>query len=165
MSLFQHASEQQRNSKVRRAVTPAYSAVSNFHLRLTSTTLADKLYAFHKASQQQHIAALSVPSPTSPSVAMEAELQQIQTRLSTFLESNIKLTSRVAVLEAGLQFSRPSCSSNRSPTPNPRRRSNSRGAMPEDSKLCYYHSTYTGKAENCKPLPDGSPCEWNNLNS
>lgn len=129
--------------------------------------LANKLYAFHKNSQQHHIAGISAPSPVAPSVPMEAELQQIKTMLSSLLDNNIKLTSRVAVLEAGLQFTRPSRSSYRSQMPplNRRNRSTSRGKMPEDSKFCYYHYTYMGKAKNCKTLADGSACRWNSLNA
>jgi len=131
--------------------------------------LADKIYAFHINTQQPQIAAYAAPPSSSVVLprSIESEITQIKAMLSSFIESNINLTTRVATLEAGLHSTRSSRSSqrNRSPSPMPRRRSLSRGGIPEDSKLCYYHYKFMGKAKNCKSLPDGTLCKWNNLNA
>ena len=127
--------------------------------------LADRIYAFY-ASTSSQIAACSTMVPSSP---FDVEMRQIKAMLTSIVETNVKLATRLTVLETELQnrpSTHPSRRHDRSITPPARRRSTSRDQfMPPDSKLCFYHYKFMGKAQKCKPLLDGTPCKWNNLNS
>lgn len=122
-------------------------------------TLADQIHAFQRSNSTPQIAALT---PVSTSVAVESELSQIKALLSSLVESNVKLATRLASLETERQIR--SSRRDRPDSPAPRRRSTSRGRIPEDSKLCYYHYRFMGQAKKCATLQDGSPCKWNLLN-
>lgn len=131
--------------------------------------LADKIYTFLAPQAASQIAAFSA-SPLSTSLP-DAEVRQLKAMLSALIETNAQMLTRIATLEAsflaqGNQRTPHTSRRDRSYSPGPRRRSTARNSttMPEDSKLCYYHYRFMGKAVKCTTLPDGTPCKWDNLN-
>lgn len=128
--------------------------------------LADKVHRFIATSTPHSTAAITttVPAPTVAAVKAD-ENQHLYRMLATLTESIAALSNRIAQLEIAHQPR----NRERSLTPQNNRdrsRSSSRNfRVPENSKLCYYHYRFMGKAKNCKPLPDGTACKWGNLNA
>ena len=89
--------------------------------------LADRIHAFHK-STTPHVAAYSTASaPVAPFSAvpvLDSELKQIKTMLASIMETDIKLSTRIAELEVEQRIHR-SQSRNRSPGRSPSRQRSS----------------------------------------
>ena len=92
--------------------------------------------------------------------------KQILDQLRTLSTQYVELANRIQQVElsnnnynASTHYSRP-----RYPSydRNRRTRSPSSSAVPDGIKLCYYHYKFGTRAQKCKPLPDGSPCTYQN---
>ena len=129
--------------------------------------LAEKINAFLVPQAVSQISAYSAP-PLAGSLP-GSEIQQLKAMLTALIETNARMLSRVAALEASVvaQCIQHSSRCDRSFSPGPRCRSLSRNSnvMPEGSKLCFYHYQFMDKVEKCSKLMDGTPYRWKNLNA
>ena len=117
--------------------------------------------------QPPQVSAIQSTNSTQLQLQLMADQnKQILDQLRTLSTQYIELSNRIQQVElnnnnysASNHYSRPRYPSRDG---NRRTRSPSSSAVPEGIKLCYYHYKFGTRAQKCKPLPDGSPCTYQN---